>query len=274
MASSLSPCEIEAKVLHPGLGGENVSLAVNYSQTAAFHSAGYEDITINSSYIGGQVRQHGNFSFSRVYQSSGAIAASQPETAFRIFQRAIFGLDIATGKTSLQDPSSSSSNYTTTGPTSASHAKQALPPQPAPTCYVLDPTTCDEKAWAEVFYGSGVIHQHILLDDATAHLFPDLSSADAGNLTTGKIGDGDGNRLGRGKVLEASDSGGDVPRTSESAAEEGGGGGSAAEGSGSGTVPNGGIRLEPFLSLRLRLRLRGGGWSSFFALVLAGMLGV
>jgi len=34
-----------------------------------FAEAGYADIKTNGSYIGGQVRQYGNFSFSRVYQA-------------------------------------------------------------------------------------------------------------------------------------------------------------------------------------------------------------
>jgi len=34
-----------------------------------FASAGYADINTNGSYVGGQVRQYGNFSFSRVYQA-------------------------------------------------------------------------------------------------------------------------------------------------------------------------------------------------------------
>ena len=60
------------------LGGEEVSLAVNYTNTAQFHAAGYQDIQVNSTYVGGQVRQYGNFSFSRVYQSGHEIPAYQP----------------------------------------------------------------------------------------------------------------------------------------------------------------------------------------------------
>ena len=42
---------------------------MNYSLSAPFRAAGYQDIQVNSSYVGGQVRQHGNFSFSRVYEA-------------------------------------------------------------------------------------------------------------------------------------------------------------------------------------------------------------
>lgn len=50
------------------IGGEEVSLAVNYSMAENFRKAGYTPI-ISSVGVGGQVRQYGNFSFSRVYQA-------------------------------------------------------------------------------------------------------------------------------------------------------------------------------------------------------------
>lgn len=53
----------------PWNGGEAVSLAVNYSSSAQFRAAGYQDIRVNETYVGGQVRQHGNFSFVRVYDA-------------------------------------------------------------------------------------------------------------------------------------------------------------------------------------------------------------
>ncbi|RMZ85375.1 hypothetical protein DV737_g771, partial [Chaetothyriales sp. CBS 132003] len=78
------------------IGGETVSLAVNYSKTPNFHAAGYANISTNSSYVGGLVRQHGNFSFSRVFQAGHEVPAYQPETAYEIFTRALFNKDIAT----------------------------------------------------------------------------------------------------------------------------------------------------------------------------------
>lgn len=50
------------------IGGEAASLAINYTDSDQFRSAGYTPIQTNPSYTGGQVRQHGNFSFSRVYR--------------------------------------------------------------------------------------------------------------------------------------------------------------------------------------------------------------
>jgi hypothetical protein len=168
-----------------GIGGENVSLAVNYSQTAAFHSAGYENIIVNNSYVGGQVRQHGNYSFSRVYQASGAIAANQPETSYQIFRRAIFGLDIAAGRVDTEK----TPTYSSKGTPTTFQPQQQAPDAPAPTCYILDPVTCSNKAWADVYLSTGVLHQYILLDKNTAALFPG-GWGNATNQTAGEIGKG------------------------------------------------------------------------------------
>lgn len=53
----------------PWLGGEQLSLAAKWTGTESFTTAGYEYVRTNSSYNGGIVRQHGNLSFSRVFQA-------------------------------------------------------------------------------------------------------------------------------------------------------------------------------------------------------------
>jgi len=50
------------------LGGEAVSLAIEYSGAEDFRKAGYAPI-LGSEGIGGFVRQYGNYSFSRVFQA-------------------------------------------------------------------------------------------------------------------------------------------------------------------------------------------------------------
>lgn len=50
------------------IGGEEISLAIDYSGTEMFLAAGYSPI-ISAIGIGGMVRQHGNLSFSRVFQA-------------------------------------------------------------------------------------------------------------------------------------------------------------------------------------------------------------
>lgn len=81
------------------MGGEAVSLAINHTHAAAFRAAGYAKIQANGSYdyVGGLVRQHGNLSYSRVFEAGHEVPAYQPETAYAIFRRALFNRDIATG---------------------------------------------------------------------------------------------------------------------------------------------------------------------------------
>ena len=53
------------------IGGERSSMHIDYPSSKQFRSgdAGYAPIRVNDSYVGGQVRQYGNLSFSRVYQA-------------------------------------------------------------------------------------------------------------------------------------------------------------------------------------------------------------
>ncbi|OCL10097.1 alpha/beta-hydrolase [Glonium stellatum] len=158
------------------IGGEAVSLAINYSSTNAFHAAGYAPIQVNDTYIGGQVRQYGNLSFSRVYEAGHEIPAYQPETAYEIFRRAILNLDIATGKINTAQEI----NYSTSGTTSTWGIKNALPPQPATTCYMLSLTsTCTDKQIDEVLNGTALVYDWVLIDENTTNLFPGVFGTNA-----------------------------------------------------------------------------------------------
>ncbi|KND87691.1 Carboxypeptidase S1 [Tolypocladium ophioglossoides CBS 100239] len=118
------------------IGGERASLGVSYSQAAKFHSAGYENVTINGLQPAGQVRQHGLFSFTRVYQSGHMVPSYQPEAAYYIFHRAMQKKDIPTGKIPATN------QYSTNG-TSESTTTLKAPPVPAVTCYLRGmPSTC------------------------------------------------------------------------------------------------------------------------------------
>lgn len=166
------------------IGGEEVSLAINYSQTPAFHAAGYANITTNASYVGGQVRQHGNFSFSRVFQSGHEIPAYQPETAYRIFQRAIFGMDIATGAIST----TAKPDYSTQGSSTTFQVKNQDLGSPSPECYVLAlGQTCTKDQIASVLNGTALVHDYILIDGNRSHLFPGIGG---NNNMTGGSGSG------------------------------------------------------------------------------------
>ena len=140
------------------MGGEAVSLSVNYTGSPGFRSAGYEDIQVSPTHIGGQVRQHGNFSFARVYQAGHLVPAYQPETAFSIFDRLINGKSIATGK----DISTSGKNiYSTTGPKLSTIGLKP-PAPPAPVCFVRAIDTCTKRKFAMLAEGKGVIINGVL----------------------------------------------------------------------------------------------------------------
>ena len=170
-------------------GGEEVSLAVNYSQADAFRLAGYANISVNSSYVGGQVRQHGNLSFSRVYQAGHEIPAYQPETAYEIFMRAILGKDIATGTLDTAHNAS----YSTVGSNTTVQIRNEDLRSPSPQCYVLSlGTTCTEEQQEIVENGTGLIHNYILIDANQSHLFPGVGNNDsAGGPPATKAGKAD-----------------------------------------------------------------------------------
>lgn len=113
------------------VGGEAVSFSIaaqspNYSH---FYSAGYADIVVNKTYVGGAVRQYGNLSFSRIYDAGHLVPAYQAETAFTVFTRIIVGSDI-----SLCGPVDLSS-FSSNGTMNAT-ATNKVPPTNKPTCYV------------------------------------------------------------------------------------------------------------------------------------------
>ena len=107
------------------LAGEGLSLEAQYPGKKQFNAAGYEKIVTNNTYDGGVVRQHGKFSFARVFESGHAVSAYQPETVYRIFQRSMFGQDVATGKDVV------GKLYSSKGPASSFGIKNKLPKSPS-----------------------------------------------------------------------------------------------------------------------------------------------
>ena len=150
------------------IGGEAVSLAVNYSNTASFHAAGYTDLITNDTYVGGQTRQYGNFSFSRVYESGHEVPAYQPETAYRIFMRSLGNRDVATAKVAT----SMNGSYGTVGRSDTWAIKNKSPKQPVHFCYTLDPNSlCTEEQLEMVESGNGTVEEWILVDKNSTMLF-------------------------------------------------------------------------------------------------------
>ncbi|KAL7892937.1 Alpha/Beta hydrolase protein [Trichoderma sp. TUCIM 5745] len=107
-------------------------------------SAGYASLNTNSSYIGGLVRQHGNVSFSRVFEAGHSVTTYQPETVYQIFQR-IDGY------------------YSTIGPTSSWGTKNNVPKQsPRNECYTyLATETCTSEQLEALKNGTAVVQNFV-----------------------------------------------------------------------------------------------------------------
>lgn len=125
------------------------------SYAAQFPRAGYADIVVNSTYVGGAVRQFGNLSFSRVYDSGHFVPYYQPETAFTLFTRIILGTDLSTGAAITN-----MSSFSSSGPLNATKT-QSAPSQddtPDPVCWIRDiPNTCPSSAVASMSKNQGIV---------------------------------------------------------------------------------------------------------------------
>jgi serine carboxypeptidase len=148
------------------IGGENVSLNVPWSQQDSFRSAGYTPLKVNDTYSGGQVRQFGNLSFTRVYDSGHEVPAYQPQTAYEIFTRVMNNLDVATG--SQQTVGNSANFYMTQGTADTWAIKNKVPPPPPPECYILSPSTCTADQLDALQNGTASVHNYILQDSMSS----------------------------------------------------------------------------------------------------------
>jgi carboxypeptidase C (cathepsin A) len=59
--------------------------------------AGYVDVSTSDGVVHGQTKQSGKFSFTRIYEAGHEVPFYQPLAVLEMFERAIKGLDIATG---------------------------------------------------------------------------------------------------------------------------------------------------------------------------------
>ena len=140
------------------LGGEAISFAIASQSPllAPFYSAGYAEIVVNSTYVGGVVRQYGNLSFSRIYDAGHLVPAYQPETAFTVFTRVIMGTEISTGEPI------DLATYTSKGDANATYQNK-LPSQNPPTCWIRNVAgSCTDDQKTEIAKGSGVIIDDVL----------------------------------------------------------------------------------------------------------------
>ncbi|CZT21300.1 probable Carboxypeptidase S1 homolog B [Ramularia collo-cygni] len=164
------------------IGGEAISLAVNYTEASKFHAAGYTAIQTNDSFSGGQVRQYGNLSFSRVYQSGHEVPAYSPETSYRIFMRTLSNVDTATGK--IPVTSEDGSVYSSEGPADTWAIENDPPEQRLQWCYLFDLDTCTEEQIARIENGTAVLQNYIYVDANSTKLFPETLG---GNGTPGDV---------------------------------------------------------------------------------------
>ncbi|GIZ40957.1 hypothetical protein CKM354_000427700 [Cercospora kikuchii] len=152
------------------LAGEAAALNIPYAQQTSFRSAGYTPIQTNATYIGGQVRQFGNLSFSHIYDAGHATPLNQPETAYQIFVRAIQHRDIATGQVQITD------QYGTEGRQSIRDLRRDLPVQQGlQVCYTLAAgDSCTEEQLSALGNGTAVIKDWILMDRNSTELYPEV----------------------------------------------------------------------------------------------------
>ena len=166
------------------LGGEAVSfsIAAQSPAHAPFYSAGYADIVVNNSYVGGVVRQYGNLSFSRIYDAGHLIPAYQPETAFTVFTRIIMGSDL-----SLGEPADLGT-YRSNGPANATETSKA-PDQLEPTCWLRNIlNSCSNDQVDMLQRGLGVIINGVLYNDSSEWKPPPSTvSMQAGYPGTGPL---------------------------------------------------------------------------------------
>ncbi|KAH8596918.1 Alpha/Beta hydrolase protein [Bisporella sp. PMI_857] len=141
------------------IGGERAVHAVDYSSKEQFKNAGYEPIIYGANNdIGGNVKQFGNFSFSRVYQAGHEVPSYQGEVSYEIFMRATFGKDITTGIYDVTD------YYTTIGPSSVFNIKNEVPDWPESKCYILAPDTCTAEQYEQVLNGTVKVKDFIVTE--------------------------------------------------------------------------------------------------------------
>jgi hypothetical protein len=136
------------------LGGEAISLTLGSmlpTYATNFPTSGYADIVVNSSYVGGAVRQFGNLSFARIYDSGHLIPAYQPETAFTVFTRIIQGTALSTGE------AVDLSTYSTNG-TQFSTKTNKAGSSSNPVCWIRSAmTACTPDQRTSILGGQGVV---------------------------------------------------------------------------------------------------------------------
>lgn len=103
-------------------GGEEISLQMNHSTSEEFRASNYTPFVVDGEEYG-VVRQYGNYSFVRLYNSGHEAPYYQPKASLEHFRRLINGLVIADGSSPVTD------DYQTPGTPNATHT-EPYPPLP------------------------------------------------------------------------------------------------------------------------------------------------
>lgn len=136
----------------------------------AFPGAGYAEIVVNDSYVGGAVRQFGNLSFSRIYEAGHFVPYFQPETAFTVFTRIIQGADISTGD------AVDLSTFGTEGPANATRTNSVPSDTPSPTCWIRSINgSCSTEDVESMLANKGMVANGIYYQDEESVSLPSSS---------------------------------------------------------------------------------------------------
>lgn len=106
-------------------GGQAISLALEHETSAEFRASNYTSFVVDGQEFG-EVRQFGNFSFTRLYESGHETPFYQPKAMLEHFRRLINDRVIADGSASVTE------DYQTSGSPNATHS-EAFPALPTAT---------------------------------------------------------------------------------------------------------------------------------------------
>lgn len=163
---------------HQWIGGEAASLAIPHKFQNEFAAAGYTALTVSGPeeppFVPyGLTRQHGNLSFTRVFQAGHMVPSYQPEASLRIFERALFNRDIATGTVDLtatggwggaaEEGEGEGEIYRTEGPRDTWWKKNEVMPVPEARCYILNLMTCAEDDVKALREGRAIVKDYVIV---------------------------------------------------------------------------------------------------------------
>ncbi|KAK5108220.1 hypothetical protein LTR62_008676 [Meristemomyces frigidus] len=222
IAATLPDYPVASPVM--SLNGPSV-VAIPASYASAFPAAGYGDIVVNSTYVGGATRQYGNLSFSRIYNAGHFVSYFQPETAFTVFTRIIQGDDLSTGD------AISLSTFTSNGPLKSNYSNTDSY-SPAPTCWLRSwNATCSAADTKAMLAGEGQVFQGMFIANQGHSVTLPTSTVAAGvrghPVSTSSLG-GTGGKTGTAAMSETGLTGVYTATATPFSTHRGGAAGSAA----------------------------------------------